>query len=152
MAVLKDTVAKSIIYIPSSIVRLKSHLLMAGSSWKCIKKTTSPTRPTSLTCTCPTHSTSLQALWLQVFHVLHVLQAQQALHVLTGMANSQSIYQQKERYKAGKILNFLPCKIIDHVRVLDHHKIKPATSSLSACRHSKLLPYLLYLLSKLLNK
>ena len=38
------------------------------------------------------------------------------------------------------------------MRVLDHHKIKPATSSLSACRHSKLLPYLLHLLSKFLNK
>lgn len=38
------------------------------------------------------------------------------------------------------------------MRVLDHHKIKPATSSLSACRHSKLLSYLLHLLSKFLNK
>ena len=47
---------------------------------------------------------------------------------------------------------YLPCKIINHVRILDHHKIKPATSSFSACCDSKLLSYLLHLVSKVLIK
>lgn len=45
----------------------------------------------------------------------------------------------------------VPCKIVNHVRILNHHKIKPATSPFPASRNSKFLSYLLHLFSKFLD-